>query len=658
MLGPGFNSPRLHFRTGNVQDVSRSPFSRMMTHEQFDALVRNVEAYARTHRRAYRVRVAALALVGYVYVWLILLVCLAALVLLVLVAVNTATLNFAFAKLGLVLLMLVYVIARALWVRFASPVGIPLVQANAPQIFVLVDELCRELQTPRFHDIMLTDDFNAAVSQQPRLGPFGWYRNYLLLGLPLMQALAPEEFRAVLAHELGHLSREHGRFGAWIYRVRVAWMRLLLQLEAARHWGSRVFDWFLKRWAPYFNAYSFVLAREQEYEADRFAGRVAGKEEMGRALIAMEVQGARLARAYWPGLFRQAAVQPDPPAGVFQSLRDTVHAPYAVEDGKRWLGAALNRRTGNEDTHPSLADRLKALGVAPPSRDAELRGPSGVTAADRYLGAALPELVDRVEALWREAVKPGWRAKHQADARGRARLTELEAKAAAGPLTLADAAQRADLVLRPEGEAAATEPLRAVLALEPDHAAANFALAEILLDALDESGVQHIERAVTRDPAARAQGYRRICAFYEAAGRTAEAVAYQRRAWEQGDLLDRAAPERQGVSGGDTLLPHELPEAELASIRALLVAAEDVGEAYIVRKAVRHMPEVPLYIVGVKMRLPWYRYRSESKEQRLIARLAKELPVPGQWLVVALNDHSAKIRRKMRKVAGAQLVRR
>ena len=205
---------------------------------------------------------------------------------------------------------------------------------------------------------------------------------------------------------------------------------------------------------------------------------------------------------------------------------------------------------------------------------------------------------------------------------------------------------------------AAIEPLRAVLALEPDHAAANFALGEILLDALDESGVQHIERAVTRDPAARAQGYQRIWAFYEAAGRSAEAAAYQRRAWEQGDLLDRAAPERQDVSGGDSLLPHELSEAKLLPIRAVLAATEDVGEAYIVRKAVTHMPEVPLYIVGVKMRLPWYRYRSVSKEQRLISRLVKELPVPGQWLVVALNDHTAKIRRKMRRVAGAQLVRR
>ena len=630
----------------------------MMTHEQFDALVRDVEAYARTHRRSYRARVAALALLGYAYVWLILLVCLAAVALLVLVMIDTGTVNVAVAKLGLLLLVFVYVIARALWVRFQVPVGVPLVEENAPAIFALVDELCRELRTPRFHDMLLTDDFNAAVSQQPRLGPFGWYRNYLMLGLPLMQALSPEEFRAVLAHELGHLSREHGRFGAWIYRVRVTWMRLLQQLEADRNWGYKLFDWFLKRWAPYFNAYSFVMAREQEYEADRFATRLAGKEEMGRALAALEVQGARLSRAYWPALFRRAAAQPEPPSGVFQSLRDTVRAPVAALDGRRWLSAALNRHTGNDDTHPSLADRLKALGVAPPSPEEVLRGVPGPGAADRYLGAALPRLAESLETLWREAVEPGWRAKHHADARGQARLKELEAKAGAERLALKEAAERADLVLSLVGEAEAIEPLRAVLQLEPHHAAANYALGEVLLNLHDEAGVQHIERAVTRDPSARAQGYGRIWAFYEAEGRTAEAAEYRRRAWQQGDLLELAAPERREVTGRDSFIPHELSEAQLVPIRAVLTPAVDVAEAYLVRKALTHMPEVPLYVLGVKMKLPWHRYRSATKEQALVERLVKEVPVPGQWFVVALNEHTAKIRRKMRKVPGAQLVRR
>jgi hypothetical protein len=379
---------------------------------------------------------------------------------------------------------------------------------------------------------------------------------------------------------------------------------------------------------------------------------------MGLALVGMEVQGARLSRAYWPSLFRQAASSPEPPPGVLQALGETVRAPFPVEDGRRWLVAALNRRTGNEDTHPSLADRLKALGVAAPTPDVALRARTGASAAERYLGAALPPLAERVEDLWRNAVEAGWRAKHEQDVREQKRLTALEAKAAAGPLALVDAAERADLTLSLRGEAAAVEPLRAVLQLEPDHAAANYALGEILLDLHDESGVAHIERAVTRDPSARAQGYERIWAFYEAEGRTAEATEYRRRTWQQGDLLELAAPERKDVTNRDRFIPHELPESELAPIRAVVAATPDIAEAYFVRKDLTHMPEVPLYVLGVKMKLPWYRYRSQAKEQALVDRLVQEVPVPGQWFVIALNEHTTKVRKRMRKVPGAQLVRR
>jgi hypothetical protein len=283
---------------------------------------------------------------------------------------------------------------------------------------------------------------------------------------------------------------------------------------------------------------------------------------------------------------------------------------------------------------------------------------AGPNAAEQYLGAALPRLAEGVEALWRRAVAPGWRAKHELDVRQQQRLTTLEEKAVQEPLALGDAAERADLTLSLRGEAAAVEPLHAVLQLEPDHAAANYALGEILLDLHDEAGVQHIERAVTRDPSARAQGYQRIWAFYGAEGRSAEAAEYRRRAWQQGDLLDLAAPERKDVTGRDKFIPHELPEEQLALIRAVVTAAPDIAEAYFVRKAVTHMPEVPLYVLGVKMKLPWYRYRSQTKERALVDRLVQEVPVPGQWFVVALNDHTVKIRRKMRKVPGAQLVRR
>src|SRR4030095_76692 len=120
----------------------------------------------------------------------------------------------------------------------------------------LVREVETAVQSPHVHHIILTDDFNAAVVQIPRLGVFGWQKNYLLVGLPLMQALSPAQFRAVIAHELGHLSGNHGRFAGWIYRVRLTWVQLLTRLQQEGRHGSFIFERFINWYAPFFNAYS------------------------------------------------------------------------------------------------------------------------------------------------------------------------------------------------------------------------------------------------------------------------------------------------------------------------------------------------------------------------------------------------------------------
>ena len=143
--------------------------------------------------------------------------------------------------------------------------------AEAGRLFALADELTAKLAAPHIHTVLITHDFNAAVSQVSRLGVFGWPHNYLLVGLPLMEALTPVQFSAVLAHELGHLSGRHGRFAGWIYRVRQTWVQLMVRLERERRWGVFIFSWFINWYAPYFNAYSFVLARRHEYEADAAA---------------------------------------------------------------------------------------------------------------------------------------------------------------------------------------------------------------------------------------------------------------------------------------------------------------------------------------------------------------------------------------------------
>src|SRR5260370_20353292 len=169
------------------------------------------------------------------------------------------------------------VMGRMFWVGFVTPSAVPLRARDAPGLIALVQMLTTRLRTPRLHRILVTTADNVGIGQRPRLGPFGWYRNSLALGLPVLQALSPDEFPAVLAHELGHLSRQHGRFGSWIFRIRVLWQRLAARPPGDRQSGLGAHG-VLKPWGRLFNAYTLVLARRQESDDDPFAAQRARQE--------------------------------------------------------------------------------------------------------------------------------------------------------------------------------------------------------------------------------------------------------------------------------------------------------------------------------------------------------------------------------------------
>jgi Zn-dependent protease with chaperone function len=111
---------------------------------------------------------------------------------------------------------LLWVVARSLYVKFEPPAGIPLERTDVPALFRMIDDVHDAIRGPRVRGVLVDGDANAGVAQIPRLGGIAGSRNYLVLGLPYLQGLSADQFRAVVAHELGHLSRAHGRFGAFV----------------------------------------------------------------------------------------------------------------------------------------------------------------------------------------------------------------------------------------------------------------------------------------------------------------------------------------------------------------------------------------------------------------------------------------------------------
>jgi Zn-dependent protease with chaperone function len=112
------------------------------------------------------------------------------------------------------------------WLVQPSPgtVGRHIVRRQeAPAFFEMVDGLCISAAAPRIHRIVLDNELNAAAYQTGGFLSLLGSRRTLILGVPLLRMLSVDEVKAVIAHELGHFSRNHGRLGHWIYRVRAKW---------------------------------------------------------------------------------------------------------------------------------------------------------------------------------------------------------------------------------------------------------------------------------------------------------------------------------------------------------------------------------------------------------------------------------------------------
>ena len=399
---------------------------------------------------------------------------------------------------------------------------------------------------------MLDDGLNAGVLQVPRLGVFGWQTNYLMLGLPLMLALSPDQFRAVLAHEVGHLSRSHSRFSGWVYRVRRIWVQLLVSLEEARHGGLSLLVPFVRWYAPYFNAYTFVLARADEYVADRCAAEVCGAERTAQALIMAELRGHFFGEEFWSYLFEWGRDRPEPPPSLMAALGDAYVSGLSGRTAERRYEQALEERTGTDDTHPALRDRLAALGFrgAPggpldlPRPPLPLPAPEPSNSAEAYLGPMLPRFSASLEAAWRDQVAADWREAYQKAQAASNRLESLDRQAGREPLNLEEAWERVALTTQLHGETAAAPLLRDFVREYPNHAPANYLLGRTLLEQDDAQGVALLQRAASADPQTKPPSYTAIAEFLRRHGQPAEAARYLHLARQSQPDASRAGTAR------------------------------------------------------------------------------------------------------------------
>ena len=494
-----------------------------MDSSQYSALVGRLEREADTHPQLYLGKVAVAAALGYLVPGLLALGILAC-CFSILWALVTGGTPSILASIGILAGAAALIpTIRALRVRVAEPDGLLLTPEDAPDLFRLIDVISRKIVAVPFATVKINGDFKLGIQQIPRWGVFGGYAHHLYVGAPLLLALSADEFCALLAHEIAHLGGGQRRFGAWIYRVRETWQQLASKFAVPANAFDRALAHYYRWYAPWFYAYSFASARTHEYESDQLGAYVTSAQTLGRALIQVELASRFLSDIYWARFLARVEEAPEPPYKPYSLLPRAFKIMEKEPLRPQWLAEALRRYAAENDTHPSLTERLAALDVSP-----QVPPPATTSAALMTLGSAAQPAIDHCDDVWRAQNLANWRKRHDQIREARWKLAEYE-QHDSGALAPEDLWAKAGLLLSVQREEDAIDSLRQLIAHQSAHPDAHMLLAKLLLKYGEEQGLKHLllasqQHAELTDEAATI-GYQ----YLVSRGRKGEATRFAQR---------------------------------------------------------------------------------------------------------------------------------
>jgi hypothetical protein len=102
------------------------------------------------------------------------------------------------------------------------------------------------------------------------------------------------------------------------------------------------------------------------------------------------------------------------------------------------------------------------------------------------------------------------------------------------------------------------------------------------------------------------------------------------------------------------LLPHDLDEAALQGLISRLRQVQGLRAAYLVRKCVTYLPEVPLYVLAFSA-TP-VRFMGDAQRPAVMQQLQTQVEFPGETLIINIGSDNQQLRREFRAVVGARIL--
>ncbi len=432
----------------------------------------------------------------------------------------------------LALLVLFLLLARRLTERlvlFRRPTHdeVWLRREQAPELFAALEQMQARFQGPPIRGVAINRDMNAYAVWRRWFDLWFMPRRhgYISLGLPMLATLSAEEALAVVAHEYGHLAGYPHRWGALFHNLRVALLELQ---EEARDWSDRLSAWLARavhRFVAHYDRLAFLYCRENEYGADALSVQVVSPEVAVWSLVRFQLARQYLDECFWPEIYARVEDSPRVQGQPYRQLAELARQPCAPADPDqcmRLMRQQLQGEADERDTHPSLAERIQALGFSP---EAMLRDGISIThrapetALSQWFSADFQGCLLSLDAAWESDVASWWQEQHQyrqeARREAEARRARKEALAARAEL---DAGEAWDLLLMriDDGELEdADGAVDAYLRRHPAHSPAHYAAGRRWLGEDDRRALRHLHRALDLNPGLMPKIRKTLVEFYQ-----------------------------------------------------------------------------------------------------------------------------------------------
>ena len=389
-------------------------------------------------------------------------------------------------------------------------------------------------------------------------------------------------------------------------------------------------DYFLAvTYTPYFAGYSYVLARDNEYEADRVAGELTTPNAAASALIKTYVYSDIIDEHFWQPLYKKASSLAEPEGGVYSHLHSFLEDRNNINDRviKRAVRTALAQETNTTDTHPSLMDRLKSLKSTGRIED------SCTSAANVWLDDEYERIINYFNQQWMEENKQSWQEYHERANQGKEALQRLSKKDP-DQLTQDDLWNIATLT---ESYLQGSDPLplyQNYYKHYPEDTDVLMAVGRIMLNNDNTQGVQYLKKAY-KVPSYQQSAAEALWGYFERIKDKEQADIWLRNAEAGYDMLREAQQERSTIGESNTFIAatqsSETLEEKLAKE---LKQFPKVKAAWIAQKKVKYFQDKPVFVVALEMKA------FTRKSEEMVYEIADNLDI--EHIVFFINKKISK----------------